>query len=235
MPRKDARARSPNPPPSPPPPRSRSPVITPKGYSPRSGDLPSAPNPYSTFSLGVISLFSLSSIVMMLANKCVVALVPQEGAWMLLMQVVLTSFAMATYAFVYTPSALNLQQLLAWAPCAILFTCNIVTSVMALEYITMPTFSVLRNVQPFISTALGLYLLPLLNPSAPSEPTNLFKLYALLLILTGTGIYAWKDIAFDLNGYLWVLGHITSMSMYVTLVKSKGCGSGAPPSSTMSL
>ena len=175
------------------------------------------------------------SIAMVLANKCVVAIQPEDGAKMLLVQVSFTALVMASYAFLYNPSAFHKQQLRSWAPCAVLFTCNIVTSAMALEYITVPTFSVLRNVQPFISTVLGLYLLPLLNPTIPSEPTSFFKLYALLLILIGTGIYSWKDIAFDLNGYLWVLGHIFSMSLYIALVKSLGSGKYALPSPTMSL
>jgi drug/metabolite transporter (DMT)-like permease len=192
-------------------------------------------NSYSVFSIGVTGLFSLMSIAMVLANKCVVAIQPEDGAKMLLVQVAFTALVMASYAFMYKPSAFHQRQLQSWAPCAVLFTCNIVTSAMALEYITVPTFSVLRNVQPFISTVLGLYLLPLLNPSVPSEPTSYFKLYALLLILIGTGIYYWKDIAFDLNGYLWVLGHILSMSLYIALVKSMGSGKDALPSSTMSL
>jgi drug/metabolite transporter (DMT)-like permease len=172
---------------------------------------------------------------MVLANKCVVAIRPGDGTWMLVIQVAFTAVVMASFAFVTAPSTFNLQKLLSWTPCAILFTFNIVTSVMALEFITVPTFSVLRNVQPFISTVLGLYLLPLLNPSAPAESTSYFKLYALLLILIGTGIYAWKDIEFNVNGYLWVFAHICSMSLYVALVKSKGSGKDAFPSSIMSL
>jgi drug/metabolite transporter (DMT)-like permease len=175
------------------------------------------------------------SIAMVLANKCVVAIRPEDGASMLLVQVMFTALVMSCHALLSTPSAFNLQQLLAWVPCAFLFTCNIVTSAMALEYITVPTFSVLRNVQPFISTIFGLYLLPFLNSNVPSEPTSYFKLYALFLILIGTGMYAWKDIAFELNGYLWVLGHIFSMSFYIALVKSKGSGKNALSSPTMSL
>ena len=154
---------------------------------------------------------------------------------MLVTQVAFTAFVMASYAFVSAPSTFNLQKMLSWAPCAFLFTSNIVTSAMALEYITVPAFSVLRNVQPIISTLLGLYLLPFLNPSAPSESTSSFKLYALLLILIGTGVYAWRDIEFNVSGYLWVLAHICSMSLYVALVKSKGSGKDALHSSTMSL
>ena len=236
MPRKDARARSPNPLETSPPPRSSSPVFTPKGYSARSGSPPpSMQKSYSLFSVSVTSLFSLASIAMVLANKCVVAIRPEDGAWMLLMQVTFTAVVMSIYSFFAKCDAFNQHPLLSWTPCAFLFTCNVVTSAMALEYITVPTFSVLRNVQPFISTILGVYVLPLLNPSIPSEPTSYFKLYALLLILIGTGVYAWKDIAFDFTGYIWVLAHICSMSLYIVLVKSKGSGKNALPSSTMSL
>jgi drug/metabolite transporter (DMT)-like permease len=172
---------------------------------------------------------------MVLANKCVVALQPEYGAWMLLMQVAFTAIVMVSFALLHTSSAFNYSQLKAWTPCALLFTCNIVTSAMALEYIHVPTFSVLRNVQPFISTIVGLYVLPLLNPNVDRETTSYFKLYALLLIFVGTAIYAWKDVAFDVSGYLWVFGHITSMSLYIAVVKSKGIGANALPSSTMSL
>lgn len=236
MPRKDARARSPSPPQPSSTHRSDSPTFTPKGYAARVGS-PPAPTqkPYTFFGISVASLFSLMSIAMVLANKCVVAIRPGDGSWMLVIQVAFTAVFMASYALFTASSSFNLQKLLSWAPCAVLFTANIVTSVMALEYITVPTFSVLRNVQPFIATVLGLYLLPLLNPSAPAESTSYYKLYALLLILIGTGIYAWKDIEFNANGYLWVLAHICSMSLYVSLVKSKGSGKDALPSSTMSL
>jgi hypothetical protein len=78
-------------------------------------------------------------------------------------------------------------------------------------------------------------VLPLLNPNVDRETTSYFKLYALLLIFVGTAIYAWKDVAFDVSGYLWVFGHITSMSLYIAVVKSKGIGANALPSSTMSL
>ena len=190
---------------------------------------------YSFFGIGVTLLFSIMSVAMVLANKCVVAIRPQDSASMLLYQVAFTAIAMSSYAFLYNPDSFNKRQMLSWTPCAALFTCNIITSAMALEYITVPTFSVLRNVQPFISTLLGVYLVPRLNTSIPSEPTSLFKLYALLLILIGTAIYAWKDVEFELNGYLWVLGHISSMSLYVSLVKSKGGGSDELPASAMSL
>ena len=75
---------------------------------------------------------------------------------MLAIQVAFSAIVMASYTFVSAPSTFNLQKMLSWAPCAFLFTSNIVTSAMALEYITVPAFSVLLNVQPFISTCFSL-------------------------------------------------------------------------------
>jgi drug/metabolite transporter (DMT)-like permease len=236
MPRKIPQARSPSPPQAPTSRRADSPTFTPKGYVGHAGSPPpSTQKSYSFFSIGVTSLFSLTSIAMVLANKCVVAIRPEDGTRMLLVQVAFTAVVMASYALLSAPSTFDLRKVLSWCPCALLFTSNIVTSVMALEYITVPAFSVLRNVQPFIATLLGVYLLPLLNPSAPAESTSFYKLYALLLILIGTGIYAWKDIEFNVHGYLWVFAHICSMSLYVALVKSKGSGKDALPSLVMSL
>jgi len=96
----------------------------------------------------------------------------------------------------------------------VFFSLNIYSSLKAMVYINVATFTLLRNLQPLIVVAL--------NVVSKTEPTpQFYSLYYLSCILFGAYVYAYHDIAFDWNGYFWCFVHIISMSLYAVFVKLK--------------
>jgi len=157
--------------------------------------------------------FSIASISMILLNKGVATYFPGSMAFILMLQNLTTIGILKT---VDSNGNLKFNNAIAWhwVPCALLFSLNIYSSLKAMVYINVATFTLLRNLQPLIVVAL--------NIVSKTEPTpQLYSLYYLSCILFGAYVYAYHDIAFDWNGYFWCFVHITSMSLYAVFVKLK--------------
>lgn len=151
--------------------------------------------------------FAVSSIAMILINKSIATLFPFM-AFVLLFQNVGTIALLK----VWKPE-LTLQAQVArrWSPCALLFCTNIYTSLQALSLVSVPTFTVCRNLQPIITTMLDFIF--------RQEVSSLSNVCCLVVILIGAYIYAYNNISFHLTGYLWTMAHVVSMSFYTILVK----------------
>lgn len=153
--------------------------------------------------------FSVSSIVMLLLNKYIATVIPYP-AFILLLQNVFTIFFLKIWK---TELNLEYKKAVSWAPCVMLFLCNLYSSMKALKYISVPTFSVFRNMQPIMSTMFDLLL--------RQQPTTYDNMICIMIILIGSYIYAWESINYDAFGYIWTFFFMISSSLYTIAVKVK--------------
>ena len=166
--------------------------------------------------------FSFASVGMLLANKGIIR--ELNSPWLLVLSQNLISSAFFLFKFKFSKNhssdplggdssikELFLQHSLHWMPAVVLFCVNIVTSMVALSYISVATFSVLRNLNPFISSIMTFFFF--------GEITNGHALWALVIILGGSIFYAHHDLELNISGYIVCFIHITSMSAYSCVVK----------------
>jgi drug/metabolite transporter (DMT)-like permease len=169
--------------------------------------------------------FSLASVGMLLANKGVIR--DLKSPWFLVMSQNIASSAFFLVKFKMSRQSLDsenchspikelfLKHTIHWLPAVALFCVNIVTSMIALSYISVATFSVLRNLNPFMSSVLSYCFF--------GQSTTLEALWALCIVLTGSIFYAYHDLEFQLSGYIICFLHITTMSAYSCVVKFLSC------------
>jgi drug/metabolite transporter (DMT)-like permease len=152
-------------------------------------------------------MFSMSSISMILLNKAVVVLFP-FSAFVLILQNAVTIFLLKSQNM---ELGFSLQTALSWTPCVLLFCINTYSSLRALTYISVPTFTVFRNIQPLISSVLDFLV--------RNEKISSRSVAFLCIIICGAYLYAHNDLEYNVNGYTWSLIHIISMSFYSVSVK----------------
>lgn len=151
--------------------------------------------------------FAVSSIAMILINKSIATMFPFM-AFVLLFQ----NLGTIALLKIWKPElTLKTQIAWRWLPCVLLFCTNIYTSLQALSLVSIPTFTVCRNMQPIITT-----ILDFIFRHEISSQSNVFFL---VVILFGAYIYAYNNIFFHLTGYLWTMAHVLSMSFYTIIVK----------------
>lgn len=156
---------------------------------------------------GAILQFSLSSIVMILINKYVATMFPYISVVILVQNIITLIFLK-----VWKPILkIDYDVAKRWIPCVVLFCINIYSSLIALGHVSVPTFTVFRNLQPIISTLLDVFF--------RKEFTSLNNVICLAVIFFGAYVYAYGQIDFDTVGYTWIMIHIFSMSLYSIAVK----------------
>ena len=157
--------------------------------------------------------FSASSVAMLLLNKGLVNF--YEGSTLetpLLLQNVATLIMLISLSRVHLEDCTR-DLLKTWSFCALLFCVNIYTSLMSMRYVNVPTFSVARNTNNFVTLALEMAILNY-------RPQRIvLMLLALCCIFAGTWLYAHEDISYNAVGYAWCVLHVCSMAMYAILVK----------------
>jgi hypothetical protein len=167
-------------------------------------------SPASSWTTGLA--FSCASIGMILANKGAMVLFPFSGLLLLLQTIATLVFLLLNDVKIL--HGWRWKVALSWSPCSILFATNLVTSLQALKYIGVPTFTVLRNTQPCLTLVLELFLF--------GRKPKISSSCWLFLVFLGSSLYAHQDLTFSAVGYLWSLLHILSMSLYLVLVKVSG-------------
>ena len=166
-------------------------------------------------------LFSLSSIAMILLNKKAVISFPHVAILLLFQNI--TTIVILKLSVDLRPFCL--QSALKWIPCVFLFCVNLFSSLQSLVYISVPTFTVLRNTQPIMAVAIDFVL--------RGQRTKTESIGYLFEILAGALLYCSHDIDFDLRGYSWAMLHILSMTVYSIMVKMR-CGDLALSAQDMS-
>jgi hypothetical protein len=155
-------------------------------------------------------LFSVSSVGMILVNKAAVSVLSHAGFLLLLQNLVTILLVWSLYPEV----AASLKKSWRWFPCAILFSLNIFSSLQCLYFVSVATFTVLRNTQPIIAAGI--------DHSFRREITRPERIFFLFVVLVGALVYGWSDLNFHLQGYMWAITHVLSMSLYSVLVKVLG-------------
>jgi len=157
------------------------------------------------------SIFTVCSVSMILVNKGAVRAYSFTGP-LLILQNGVTLLLLLGWKII-GKQELRLQWDLAqsWFICCCFFCVNIFSSLEALKYVTIPTFTVFRNLNS-LNVSIGEYFVM-------GKKTTLNAVLALLVIIVGTFIYAYNDLNFNLYGYICCLIHICSMACYSISVK----------------
>lgn len=160
-------------------------------------------------------IFSALSVVMIVVNKGAIRSFPFPSTLLLLQNTASVALLLCFERANRRGVQFDLQLAMAWAPCAALFCSNLFTSLSALHHVSVATFTVFRNVQPFL-TAMAQWMV------APEEAMPLHCLGGLAIALLGAMIYAYNDLTVSFIGYAWSMLHIVSMTAYLLLVKHRG-------------
>jgi drug/metabolite transporter (DMT)-like permease len=158
--------------------------------------------------------FSVASVGMVLANKG--AILDLKSPLLIVMSQNLIScfFFICLSSMKSGKSSIKhifLQHLVSWIPAMFLFTINIMTSMLALRFISVATLSVLRSLNPIFSCTLSWYCY-----GEKNSPSAFISLVAMLI---GSTLYAFHDLDFHFTGYAIWFVHVTSMSLYSLVVK----------------
>ena len=145
---------------------------------------------------------------MILLNKSSAVLFPHITILLILQNAATVLILIMTAANL---KPLNWTAAVRWLPCAILFCVNLFSSLQSLVYISVPTFTVLRNTQPLLSVCVDLII--------RGEITKSGSLFYLFQVLLGAVLYCSHDLEFVPLGYFWAMLHIVSMTCYSVLVK----------------
>jgi hypothetical protein len=152
--------------------------------------------------------FSLSSIAMILLNKGAASWFPHISLLLILQNSV-------TIIILILTSTENFQFDVAvskkWAPCAVLFCMNLYSSLQSLIFISVSTFTVLRNTQPLLAVCMDFAL--------RGKKTEAAGIVYLSEVLVGAVLYCAHDLGFNMRGYVWAAVHVLSMTCYSILVK----------------
>jgi GDP-mannose transporter len=156
--------------------------------------------------------FSVSSISMLLINKCAFTGSPFNAGIIFMQNLFTTLLALClcrcSPSFRFEPSV---RKFRIWLPCVALFVGTIMFSACALSLINIPTFSVFRNSSSLLVAALEYFLLG----KGISRIQGVF----LVLLLVASLIYGWNDILFSFSGYCFAILHVVCIALYSVTVK----------------
>jgi hypothetical protein len=155
------------------------------------------------------AVFAVSSISMILFNKAAIICFPYADL-LLIFQTVVT-LILIWFLKGKTSRSFRASTAMQWAPCSFLFVLNLFTSLCSLQKLGVHTFTLIRNVQPVLVAPLELI--------AFKQHLSWSSSAFLFVIIFGSGLYAYQDLTFNLEGYAWGMLHIFSMSAY--LIRSK--------------
>mmetsp|Transcript_105668 Transcript_105668/g.169983 ORF Transcript_105668/g.169983 Transcript_105668/m.169983 type:complete len:1020 (+) Transcript_105668:17-3076(+) len=154
-------------------------------------------------------LFSVTSISMIVLNKASAVMFPHVSIVLILQN----SVTVAILAMTKNSRKMDFDVAQRWLPCACLFCLNLFSSMQCLVFVSVPTFTVLRNVQPLLASGFDFIL--------TGQQTKFESLIYLLEMLAGATVYCSHDLGFDLRGYAWAAVHIVSMTLYSVWVKKQ--------------
>jgi hypothetical protein len=154
-------------------------------------------------------VFSISSVAMIILNKAAAVFFPHVALLLILQN----SATILILAITSDIQPFCRATALKWMPCALLFCVNLFSSLQSLVFISVPTFTVLRNTQPILAV--------LMDSILRGGRTKSESIGYLVQILVGAVLYCSHDIQFQPRGYFWAAVHVCSMTYYSILVKIK--------------
>jgi hypothetical protein len=172
--------------------------------------LPPAPNPVTV--IAACSVTTVVSVTMLLLNKAILLSIPFGGG-LVLLQNTSTVFLVQAYRGCRVPEGMGWRVILNNIPIAALFGATTFTSMVSLSYLSVTTFTILKNAQFILSYPLDYVL--------RGERLKLISMYLLVSILLGTCAYCSQDLRANIVGILWASAHIISITLYTVLTKMR--------------
>jgi len=163
--------------------------------------------------------YAFSSVAMTLINKAAVKAF-QYPYWLSMLQNATTLVFAVVIGTVFLPHSdrfgfrlkVDPSVLRVWMPAVTMFVAMLISSLSAMEYISVPSVLVFRSVTPLVTSCVAVPVLGTI-PSAS-------EWYSLLLIFVGALSYLIADPDFSLPGYAWMVVNLVAASAYHVYVKS---------------
>ena len=155
----------------------------------------------------VCCAFTLSTVCMILLNKTVVSQLDFASLTLIMQNTVL----LIMLKIWRRDLTYDLRISLKWFPCALLFCCNIFTSMQSLRFLSVPTFTVMRNLQALFSCPL--------DWAVRGTKSSYTSMFFIVLIFAGVCVYHMDKWQSDTTGICWALVHILSLTLYAVCVK----------------
>ena len=164
-----------------------------------------------------MAFYAAASISMMLVNKAAVKALPfpiflcvvQNAATLVFAYIVGSAFP--GHAKLGFKVKLTREVIVTWTPALLLFITMLISSLSAMEYISVPSVLVFRALTPLVTAVCGMHVLG----DRPS--TN--EWLSLVLIVVGALCYLATDPSFSLPGYLWMMINLVTAAAYHVYVR----------------
>ena len=152
---------------------------------------------------------TVASVSMMLLNKAIISVWPFSAVLILIQNMVTVCLIQMLCS---TPRHLEFNSIVRYAPCSMLFAINTFTSMQALSFLSVTTFTIFRNTQAILSYPLDYVL--------RGEALRTQSVYFLILILFGTCAYCSHDLPdASIAGCLWAAAHVVSTTVCAVTTK----------------
>ncbi|UJR20076.1 hypothetical protein I4U23_023208 [Adineta vaga] len=160
-------------------------------------------------------IYCLSGTFLTLFNKLTIIRFPYTNILLILQNtfaVILLIFCSQCFRSTFgSLPRLNRMVFQVWLPLVILFVLMLISSLIALIYVSVPTVIVMRNLTTlFVSLLEYLFL---------KHKTTRFSLVILIGMLCAAILYAKHDFTFNIRGYIWLGVNILSTSIYQIYIK----------------
>lgn len=160
-------------------------------------------------------LYCVSGTLLTVVNKFAVVIFPYTNI-LLVLQNGIAVFLLALASHFCRPTfgslpMLSLSILQLWIPLVLLFVMMLLSSLLALTYVSIPTVIVMRNLTTLV---IALLEYPLLKNRIDG-----FSVTILIFMLFGAIVYAKHDLTFNIPGYTSLCLNIISTSAYQIYIK----------------
>ena len=157
-------------------------------------------------------LYCISGSLLTLVNKLAIVAFPFPNMLLILQNGVTVILLMIS--FVYASKAipaLSIPILKVWIPVVLLFVSMLISSLLALVYVSVPTVIVIRNLSTLSVAVLEYFLL-----NATIDYLSVATLFGMLF---GAVFYAIHDMTFSIPGYACLLANVVGTSCYQIYIK----------------
>lgn len=161
-----------------------------------------------------ISFFAFSGTSLTMANKIIALEFPFPSTVLLLqngVSVPLVQICALTVPAMGQVSPLEFDKVRRWLGLELLFIGMLLSSLYALEYVTVAALIVVRNLTSLVVAAGELAVL--------GTVTTLQECFCLFLMAGGAALYGWSDLHFSGLGYAWLAVNVILTGSYQVYVK----------------
>jgi len=112
---------------------------------------------------------------------------------------------------IFVVEDLNLKKCISWSPLVVLFLLMLISSMLALQKVTVTSLIVVRNLTTLTTAICDIHFL--------KSQFSKLQVMLLLLMFSGACLYGLNDISFNFNGYLYLLLNCIATTAYQIKVK----------------